>query len=394
MARRPLIRVAASTAALLGSLLLPLAIAPPADAAARVSVANADGDAVADPTYATRLTVTGRGFQSIKGGYGGVYVLFGTVEGSWRPSRGGQAGQDYFYVPDSETKDNAGFQRFVAFPSSATATAANGGVLKADGTWSTTLEVPGATLHTLDHDGRATTIDCRKVTCGVITIGAHGVANSANETFTPVRFSSLTRSAAGPAAQPSPSTSATAAASAGTSSGGLPPAETSSGASAGSAAGATAATGRAAGATVTVDRATAVAGRAMTFVGAGFRPGEQVVVSLDDGVAAVGPLSAGASGEIAGVVRLPLRLQAGTHELAITGAASGLKPTADFAVVVPVSSRTTAAGHRAPYLFLAVGLLALVITVVVASLRGRLRRWQRLVSATPSAGREESSDVR
>ena len=39
------------------------------------------------------------------------------------------------------------------------------------------------------------TVDCRKVTCGVITVGAHGVANANNETFTPVTVGSLGTSA-------------------------------------------------------------------------------------------------------------------------------------------------------------------------------------------------------
>ena len=59
-------------------------------------------------------------------------------------------GVDYFYVPDSETKDNHGFEKFVTFPGGDTASAANGGVLKADGTWSTTMVIPGATFAALD----------------------------------------------------------------------------------------------------------------------------------------------------------------------------------------------------------------------------------------------------
>lgn len=377
MARRPLIALAAPVAALLGGLLVPLAVSAPAEAAARVTIANADGDAVADPTYATEMTVSGSGFQSIKGGYGGIYVVFGTVKGTWRPSQGGQTGRDYFYVPDSESKNNAGFQKFVAFPGSDTEDAANGGVVKANGTWSTKLEIPGSTFQALDRNGKAATIDCLKVTCGVITIGAHGVANSSNESFTPVTFRSLGDAVA----------SATPSATATTSTG----AATGSTSSSTPAGGATPATGAAAPtvstpvasgpATITVDRATAVAGRALTFTATGFRPGEQVVASLDDGIAAVGPLSAGASGEVAGVLQLPLGTTSGTHVLKITGAASGSVPTESFAVTAPTGTPAAVANDersdRAPYLFLAVGVLALIAAVLTATLRGRLRRRQR-----------------
>ena len=82
-----------------------------------------------DPTYATTLRVSGSGFQSVKGGHGGIYVFFGTVTAGWQPSRGGATGKDYFYVPDSEAKNNQGFQKYVAFPGSDTASSANGGTM-------------------------------------------------------------------------------------------------------------------------------------------------------------------------------------------------------------------------------------------------------------------------
>lgn len=165
--------------------------APPATAAARVTVSPA----TADPDYASELRLHGAGFQSVKNGFGGVYVLFGTVSGTWRPSRGGTSGEDYVYVQDSETKDNHGYQRFVAFPGDPTAYAANGGTVKADGTWDATLVVPGAVFPAKGRDGTIRQVDCRKVQCGVITIGAHGVANPDNETFTPVRFTTPSKPA-------------------------------------------------------------------------------------------------------------------------------------------------------------------------------------------------------
>ncbi|MFD8911635.1 hypothetical protein [Streptomyces sp. NPDC059575] len=180
--------------------------APPAMAAARVSASPA----TADPDYATKLRLHGAGFQSVKNGFGGVYVLFGTVSGNWRPSHGGTSGVDYVYVQDSETKDNHGYQRFVAFPGDPTAYAANGGTVRADGTWDATLVVPGAVFPAKGRDGAIRQVDCRKVRCGVITIGAHGVANPRNETFTPVDFAApgAGQAPATKSAQPSPSKTA------------------------------------------------------------------------------------------------------------------------------------------------------------------------------------------
>ncbi|WP_326946961.1 hypothetical protein OG439_47955 [Amycolatopsis sp. NBC_01307] len=182
-----------------------LTTAFPAQAAgARVQVSPA----AADPDYATTLTVRGSGFQSVPKGYGGIYVLFGWVAGgAWQPSKGGAAGATYRYVPDKESKDNRGFQRFVAFPGSDTASSANGGQLSADGSWSTQLVVPGARFRATDRDGRVVDVDCLTVRCGLITVGAHGVVNANNETFTPVSFAVPTKAAAPPA--PAPATTVT-----------------------------------------------------------------------------------------------------------------------------------------------------------------------------------------
>ncbi|MCS7475340.1 hypothetical protein ACFFQW_31430 [Umezawaea endophytica] len=165
--------------------LLLVGLAPPASAQG-AAVAVSTG--TADPDYATAIDLSGSGFQSIPKGHGGIYVLFGWVADPWRPSQGGAAGVTYRYVQDSEAKDNNGFQRFVAFPDSDTASAANGGVIAADGTWRTRIVVPGARFKAADRTGSVTEVDCRQVRCGVITIGAHGVVNPTNETFTPITF--------------------------------------------------------------------------------------------------------------------------------------------------------------------------------------------------------------
>jgi hypothetical protein len=166
---------------------------------------------VADQAYLTELQLIGSGFQSIVNGFGGVYVLFGWVDGDgWQPSRGGSTGTDYRYVPDDESNP-VGYASFVSFPGSSTEYAANGGILADDGTFSATLQVPGATFTSLDRSGTASEVDCMQVQCGIITIGAHGVPNANNETFTPIRFDDLfgadsaaAADPAAPAAAPAP----------------------------------------------------------------------------------------------------------------------------------------------------------------------------------------------
>ncbi|NIH55242.1 hypothetical protein FHX76_003157 [Lysinibacter cavernae] len=168
--------------------------ASPASAAGNVSVTvegRADLVGVADPTYLTTLRLSGTGFQSVVNGFGGIYVLFGWVSGpGWEPSQGGITGSNYRYVPDDEVNP-VGYANFVTFPGSSTAYAANGGELAADGTWSTTMSVPGAVFTSLDREGNPGEVNCLQVQCGIITVGAHGVKNANNETFTPVSFTDL-----------------------------------------------------------------------------------------------------------------------------------------------------------------------------------------------------------
>ncbi|HEY0248185.1 MAG TPA: hypothetical protein VGC45_07970 [Gryllotalpicola sp.] len=197
--------------------------------AAQVQAATGTGTAAvtvspgtADPDYATTLTLHGSGFQPLAGGWGGIYVFFGTVSGTWQPSKGGVSGVDYLYVPDTEAKDNNGYEKFVSYQDGGTLSAANGGIINPDGTWSTALIVPGAKFKAVGREGAPEEVDCLRVQCGVITIGAHGVVDDRNETFTPVSFavpgttngSGPTQTAAVPAksapAQAAPSASAVA----------------------------------------------------------------------------------------------------------------------------------------------------------------------------------------
>lgn len=319
-------------ALLAGLLTTGVATAPPASAAPRISVVNDRGSASADLRYRTKLTITGRGFQSVEGGFGGVYLMFGWVDdprgGSWKPSRGGVTGTDYRYIPDAENAAaNQGYLKFIAFPGSSTASEANA-VLSASGGFTVSLTVPGPTFQSVDRDGKVVSVDCRKVTCGVITIGAHGVKNRANETFTPVRFAQVYDAAPAGQAQDS----APADTSADTTTG------TTTGATTGTTAGTStttrpAARPRAGGVpTVRTDRLTAKVGNTLAFTATGFAAGEQVIGVLDDGAAGIGPLVAGPSGEVAGILPLPATLRAGTHELRLTGAASGGQASERFAV--------------------------------------------------------------
>lgn len=355
---------------------LTLGTVTPAHAAAAVSVTGPDGAAEV-PTTGGTLTITGRGFTAIKSGFGGVYVAFGWVAdpsgGSWRPSRGGITGEDYRYVPDTEGRENAGRLRYVAFPGSSTAGEANGGTLSEDGTFRVELTVPGPRFTATDRAGATVDVDCTEVQCGVLTFGAHGVANADNETFTPVDFTSTVA----PTAPASPSSSPTTAGS---------PDASSTPATPDPAPGAVPGTGDDAEITVTVDAETAVAGRVLTFTAVGLRAGEQVLVRLDDGTAVAGPFTAGAGGDVAGMLELPATLAAGTHQLHLTAAASGRTATINFAVrtdgpaeaaVEPTAADSTDGGDIAGWIFLGASgtvLVGVLVWRLAALRRTRTRR--------------------
>lgn len=367
--------------ALLSAFLLPTA---PASAAGGVVVANPDGEAVVDPAYATTLRVRGSGFQSVRGGHGGIYVFFGTVRGRWRPSQGGASGSGYLYVPDSESRENQGYQRFVAFPGSDTASSANGGTIAADGTWSTSITVPGAVFQAVGRNGAVETVDCREVTCGVITVGAHGVSNATNETFTPVRVTDLT--GVGETPTPAPRGEQPAGGTTGPEQAeSTDPAPGSrSGRGGGGARAARAATPE-----LVVDRVSARAGNAMAFAATGLSPGTQVSAVLDDGAAAAGPFLVGADGALAGVLTLPPDLTPGTSELRLFGLPEPL--AVSFAVTAPVADATASTATTAPatdvsqarvpsragLLFMAAAGLVLLLVLarrLAAGRRGRVRR--------------------
>ena len=394
--------VAATLAPLLAAAALVTAGAAPAQAAARLSASSPLGGAVASTSGPTTFTVSGSGYQAVQGGFGGVYVGFGWVNGSnWGPSKGGSTGNSYDYVPDDQSRNNKGYQAFVSFPGSETAGEAQG-TMSADGSFRLSLTVPGPTF--TGAGGKR--IDCRQVTCGFLTWGAHGVRNGANEVFTPVTFqggAAPGAPGAGPPSGQSPSEQAPAAAgrsgagrsaeSAGRA--GRPqsavraegaPAQAAGGVGAGapmSSSGAAAGgavegdpaadgPGDAAGSTaggepvVEVDRRSARPGGAMGFAAAGFWPGEQVYVALGDGLAAVGPVVAGVDGEVAGVIVLPEEMEPGTHEIRAAGAGSGLEAVERFPLrvdITPAASTTglsSALAGSMKWLFLTLSALALL----------------------------------
>lgn len=375
---RPALSARLAALALLASTAVVGLFASPAHAAGSVTVDAAGQGAVIDSTYSTELRVRGSGFQSVKGGHGGLYVWFGTVNGKWQPSKGGQSGVNYVYVPDKETKDNAGFQRYVAFPGSSTASAANGGVISAKGEWDVRLMVPGPEFEAVGRNGELTRVDCRKVTCGVITIGAHGVKNANNETFTPVKLGDLSATDAVEETDTSDSGTGD---DGGARSGG-PAASEASGAST---SGPDASTGSASDTTerkgakkgpaeLTLDHAAAYAGRAMSFGVTGLTPGEQFTVVLDDGIAAAGPFVVGADGSAKGVVGLPATTSPGTHELRLYGASK--EAATKFGVSVDpeiesVSLQEPDGQQVASWVFAGVAAVIFVGALIVALRRAR-----------------------
>ncbi|RLK58221.1 hypothetical protein [Actinokineospora cianjurensis] len=339
--------LAVAAAALIAAALLP----GTATAVARVSLSVS----TADPDYATPVEVRGTGFQSVPKAHGGIYVLFGWVaDGTWQPSRGGAAGSTYRYVQDSEAKDNNGFQRFVSFPGSDTAASANGGVVAADGTWSVRMIIPGARFKAVDRSGSTTEVDCARVTCGVITIGAHGVVNPTNETFTPVRFAAPTGGQP-PATQPAPTVAP--------STNAVP---------------ATAAPLPARSATLSAAAGAVAAGATVAVTGSGFAADEQVTVVLRSDPLFLAPARADAAGAVSYQAAIPADVPAGAHTLEFTGAKSGAVGTVPLTVSAAVPPAAAQPGQPASAtdgpgwwpIAAALGAVVLVV-VVIAVLRKR-----------------------
>jgi hypothetical protein len=408
---RLLVAVSALAVATAALVLSPLS---PAHAAARVQISSELGGNQAAVSSPTTVSLSGSGFQSIQGGFGGVYVLFGWVSSgdSWKPSNGGMTGTDYRYVPDSETKDNQGYQRFVTFPGSSTAGAANGGELAADGTWSAQMVIPGPVFDSVDRNGAVQRVDCREVRCGIITVGAHGVKNPSNETFTPIEFvggGAEAGAAAAAASQQGSSADGSQQAAPGASAeggsgenvpvegGGTPDnVEVDGSATAGDDAdgGAVPESGDAAAvagsneATIGLLATEIEQGGVVSFTAQGFEPGEQVVATLGLGSAGAGPYQAGAYGEVAGTVPIAADTRPGKHVLTLSGA--GSQQVARVTMTITEAEAAPIPGAigdseltwwtLAVLIGLAAGLLVLVV-LLVSALTSLLRKRRAARSA-------------
>ncbi|WP_449282312.1 hypothetical protein [Leucobacter sp.] len=174
---------------LLGALLALLAVVSPASAAH--AAGRVDVSAAPAVDGSTTVTLTGSGFQYVPNAPGGIYVFFGAVSdpgtNSWAPSQGGRSGSTFGYASAS------GSQLLVGFAGGDSASASTS-LIDANGDWTAQMTIPGAVFDSVSgnpHAGESQAggrIDCLQVQCGIITIGAHGMVNANNESFTPVAF--------------------------------------------------------------------------------------------------------------------------------------------------------------------------------------------------------------
>jgi hypothetical protein len=203
-----------------------LAAALPASAA---PTGQGSGNPTLSATPATNLPATGKTTVQVRGiDYlmptitpgtqvtGGIYVFFGWVDQTkkaWGPSArninntDGNFGRTYLYPGEGgsgETREGQSGTSFVSFTASGESGSATEYHMDSNGNWTAPVEVPGAVFTTQVPGGGTKTTDCRQVTCGIFTIGAHGKASATNEKFTPLRFAG----AAGPGSTAGPSPSA------------------------------------------------------------------------------------------------------------------------------------------------------------------------------------------
>ncbi len=156
-----------------------------------------------NPAGDSLLQLTGTGYATVSDfntNFGGAYLLFGVVtpsdpndSGSWAPSAGGVGGVNYDYAPVAGV-----YQSQVNYPIGGTE--AGLGTMDANGNWTSSFLIPGATF--TGQYGRQ--INCLVDQCGVITFGAHGQLSSGVEVFTPVTFAAENWEATAPSitAQP------------------------------------------------------------------------------------------------------------------------------------------------------------------------------------------------
>lgn len=138
------------------------------------------------PDKPTTLKIEGHDFDpgpAVKPGEGkgGVYVVVGQPKDinseEWRRSKGGSTGSG----PDDQF--TYGMPRFVAHQNTGDGDVADG-QMDANGYWSYTLELPGATFPGFFGDE----INCIDSPCAIMSFGAHGVINAKNEALTRLYF--------------------------------------------------------------------------------------------------------------------------------------------------------------------------------------------------------------
>ncbi|SJN09515.1 hypothetical protein FM113_06450 [Leucobacter sp. 7(1)] len=132
-----------------------------------------------------KVTLKGTGYPTSRDGatFGGLYVLFGWVDPSepnWAPTMGGASGKTFTYANDG--KPSGTFQQMVNFPGNTTGP----GMPTMDDKGNWTMELPIEKSQFTS--AQAKEVDCIKMTCGIITIGAHGLPLKGGEVFTPIYF--------------------------------------------------------------------------------------------------------------------------------------------------------------------------------------------------------------
>lgn len=133
--------------------------------------------------------------------FGGIYLFFGWVKpgGQWGPSAktsdsaNGLFGQTYSYPGEgggAETRDDGtGAVRLISFTQGGESGDSTPFHMDGAGNWQSDLIVRGSKFNFTDvMTGKAASVDCMVVQCGVFTIGAHGKSSRTNEQFHPINF--------------------------------------------------------------------------------------------------------------------------------------------------------------------------------------------------------------
>ncbi|WP_441897369.1 HtaA domain-containing protein [Microbacterium sp.] len=164
---------------------------------------GAYGESSAKNRYGAELTVspaysladegqtvhlTGKNFPTVGPGNtkwkGGLYVLFGWVDPAagedWGPGHGGASGHTFTYTKDIEPQGT--YQSMVNYPGNTTAP----GFPEMDANGNFEMDLP--LLASRFESAQGMDVDCYKMQCGVLLIGAHGQINAQGEIFVPVYF--------------------------------------------------------------------------------------------------------------------------------------------------------------------------------------------------------------